>query len=608
MEAAMTATDLPELECDVVMKGGITSGIVYPKAILRMKDTYRFRNIGGTSAGAIAAAVTAAAELGRSTGGFERLERVPDEIAKHLSDLFQPSPELRPLYRVFVALTERGLFGGLGAAFVAYLPWMLAALVFAVVAGIAAAGAGSALWVAILLGVLAFAVLDALALLFCLYRDLMQRLPRHDFGICPGPTQPGTRYDGLSDWLAVLIEECAGRKGPYKDKDPLTFGDLRGAQKPIVLRMMTSNLSLGTAHALPDLPDGNYFWDAAELRRLLPGWVVDSMVRKAGDPERNTGLYRFPEPKDFPVILGVRMSLSFPLLIPAVSLHRIDFAVKGEDGRNPVRRVLFSDGGITSNFPVHFFDRLLPSRPTFGVSLDDFEAEGMGRRVFMPMKAINQHRFPMQSPDSLPGFGMAVVNTAREWQDRQLSALSGFRERVSHVYLKKDEGGLNLGMPTATIEELIRLGERAGSLMVGTPSAGDETAFDFSDHQWRRFLIGYAQLERLLEELRDSWGDHRRAESFAARIREIAKDPRSYAESSGRWRDAVWQRVEAVVELSRTRFDTPLRRDGLIPRHRARLRLVPELGDDPAEEARLAADMPEDLGEASPVAAPAGRP
>jgi len=48
--------------CDLVMKGGITSGIVYPKAITHLSQHYRFKSIGGTSAGAIAAAVTAAAE------------------------------------------------------------------------------------------------------------------------------------------------------------------------------------------------------------------------------------------------------------------------------------------------------------------------------------------------------------------------------------------------------------------------------------------------------------------------------------------------------------------------------------------------------------------
>ena len=41
--------------CDLVMKGGITSGVVYPKAIDELAHEYMFKNIGGTSAGAIAA-------------------------------------------------------------------------------------------------------------------------------------------------------------------------------------------------------------------------------------------------------------------------------------------------------------------------------------------------------------------------------------------------------------------------------------------------------------------------------------------------------------------------------------------------------------------------
>jgi hypothetical protein len=42
-------------KCDLVMKGGITSGIVYPGAVLELSKEYEFANIGGTSAGAIAA-------------------------------------------------------------------------------------------------------------------------------------------------------------------------------------------------------------------------------------------------------------------------------------------------------------------------------------------------------------------------------------------------------------------------------------------------------------------------------------------------------------------------------------------------------------------------
>ena len=47
-------------ECDLILKGGITSGIVYPYAILELATKYRFRSLGGTSAGAIAAAFAAA--------------------------------------------------------------------------------------------------------------------------------------------------------------------------------------------------------------------------------------------------------------------------------------------------------------------------------------------------------------------------------------------------------------------------------------------------------------------------------------------------------------------------------------------------------------------
>jgi hypothetical protein len=40
---------LPDKECDLVMKGGITSGVIYPAALRSLSDEYRFRNVGGAS-------------------------------------------------------------------------------------------------------------------------------------------------------------------------------------------------------------------------------------------------------------------------------------------------------------------------------------------------------------------------------------------------------------------------------------------------------------------------------------------------------------------------------------------------------------------------------
>src|SRR5262247_2287939 len=87
------------LECDLIMKGGITSGVVYPSLILQRRAWYRFRSIGSTSAGAMAAAVTAAAELGRDKGGFDVLRDVREYVrsGRNLLELFQPTRVGRPV-------------------------------------------------------------------------------------------------------------------------------------------------------------------------------------------------------------------------------------------------------------------------------------------------------------------------------------------------------------------------------------------------------------------------------------------------------------------------------------------------------------------------------
>ncbi len=92
---------MPSLpNCDIIMKGGITSGVVYPHAVLELSRKHRFRNIGGTSAGAIAAALTAAAEYNRAHGGFEELEAATGRIGRSLFGLFQPAAPFSGLFAV----------------------------------------------------------------------------------------------------------------------------------------------------------------------------------------------------------------------------------------------------------------------------------------------------------------------------------------------------------------------------------------------------------------------------------------------------------------------------------------------------------------------------
>src|SRR5262249_33783300 len=97
-------------ECDIILKGGITSGIVYPSAIATLATHYRLRSIGGTSAGAIAASAAAAAELGRASGAFEKLAALPAVLGEtdakgrtRLFRLFQPQRSTKALFHLLVA-------------------------------------------------------------------------------------------------------------------------------------------------------------------------------------------------------------------------------------------------------------------------------------------------------------------------------------------------------------------------------------------------------------------------------------------------------------------------------------------------------------------------
>jgi hypothetical protein len=118
----------PKLECDIVMKGGITSGVIYPLAVCDLAKVYRLRSVGGASAGAIAAAAATAAEVGRATVaaaasgatnampvdaagvGFMGLANLPDELTEEqpggksrLFHLFRPQRSAKRLFGLLVA-------------------------------------------------------------------------------------------------------------------------------------------------------------------------------------------------------------------------------------------------------------------------------------------------------------------------------------------------------------------------------------------------------------------------------------------------------------------------------------------------------------------------
>src|SRR5579871_214135 len=106
-------------QCDLVMKGGVTSGVLYPPAICEIAKTFDLRSIGGTSAGAIAAALAAAAQYRRLTdrvtpeAGYDALSAIPQWLGSdnHLFGLFTPNAATRTLFNTVVALAAPGHSG-----------------------------------------------------------------------------------------------------------------------------------------------------------------------------------------------------------------------------------------------------------------------------------------------------------------------------------------------------------------------------------------------------------------------------------------------------------------------------------------------------------------
>jgi hypothetical protein len=272
------------------------------------------------------------------------------------------------------------------------------------------------------------------------------------------------------------------------------------------------------------------------------------------------------------------MSLSFPGLISAVPLWTRDFTLIEEDERNKLRRCLFTDGGLSSNFPIHFFDHLLPNSPTFAISLDDFDSRRNRDNVWLPQTAASGGPIPILPFSGLGGFLTRLLYSAKDWQDNLQSTLPGYRERIVHVVLRPDQGGLNLTMSQATIQQLVDYGKQAGTML--------RDDFDLDEHRWRRFLVSMARMEETLDEVAASYeqvpgrfGDFLNdyvQNQAPYRQPPTGKEHPSYSQDTKARVDEMLKRATELVELGWKWRADPTIRGGAIPRPATHLRITPK--------------------------------
>ena len=648
-------TDSPILEdCDIIMKGGITSGIVYPRAVVALSHRYRFRQIGGASAGAIAATMAAAAELGRhreilsgvgAGDSFRKLDELPGRLGGQLATLFQPSPHTAAPFDVMMAwldpkrsrtakvvttallVVRRSVPVFIAVALLMMVPALLFDLVLVGFPHgphqwwVLAAALVVWLPVAVLTGVVAAAVVLAVR--------ANSSVAENGFGLCNGHARRDASSPiPLTDWMETELRNLAGPAptGSGATDRPVCFGDLWGDEATVAYRrafmvkpdhaaafvdhargeaqlsaverrhlrglratdclVMTTNLSHRRPYRFP-FDTQEFFWCATCVAAYFPDNVVAHILaattavgdvsvgkRDDGTPiviqttcTRHTGepLHFMPLACDTPLVVAARLSLSFPGLISAVPFYSVDWT-RSPEHRN-ICPVWFSDGGISSNFPMRFFDAAWPKRPTFGINLSGAHPDSP-EMVWRPKPGASG-RLPRLLPlTGLTGFVSAILDTMQNWNDTVQITMPGFRDRIVVVRQHPDEGGMNLKMPETVIQALADRGRQAGeNLVLGVPALGLEP-FDFGVHRWIRYRDAMAGVDELLTGMRERWDDD--MEPFVTSTALVTHHFKAGAHDL----DATGAVMDAALELDRLGHPAT---QGSVPRPMPDLRLVPPL-------------------------------
>ncbi len=661
-DGATAGTEL--LDCDLVMRGGLTSGLVYPGTLAVLATRYRFRCIGGASAGAIAAGVAAAAEVGRRgpnapfpTVFSNLVARLADDLGgmvdgeTRLKTLFHPAEPVRALFEIGWAKLDGEEIEGRLLSLVGRLarPTLSRAGLLAIAIGLAgalfgglgaaamaAAGAGP-FAIAVALMLLGAASLVAALLPFWTARrrilaDLsppFRAMAENGFGLCPGvnpavdpqSTDAMARHGGFADWMHATIQRAAGRS--VTDR-PVTVADLWGTRDPwapdraVDLLLTTTNLTQQLPHQFPFLERSSSFlyFTPQALAGVLPARVIAHLV-ETRNPEFDivadgVTYHRLPRAPDLPVLLGVRLSMSFPFLISAVKLFECPaWEPKAPDAAQPrPSPCWFSDGGITSNFPVASFDSPLPARPTFCINLADLppgepaEAE----RVRMASSNTDGIRAPLRSDladGSFATFLGAIVDAARNGRENEQMTLPSQRDRIVTVLLDpRSEGGLHLNMDEEALKRLAGYGRAAGLKLIQRfhPEGGGDReapAMTWANHRWGRIRTSFAGLEALALRVAAGWAradaeGRTVADMFAAAdqkgtsypfgsaaaLRRASQAAGRIAEEAARLRDAATPRPDTSVFDGERRGPTRRGREDGAPRPTLRFQLGP-VGLDP---------------------------
>ncbi|MBK6005877.1 patatin-like phospholipase family protein [Ramlibacter ginsenosidimutans] len=574
--------------CDVVMEGGVTSGIIYASAVVELARQYRFQSIGGSSIGAFAAALAAAAEYRRRHGsgeGFKELDALPEKLAAvrkgrtQLERLFQPQPGTRRLFQIFLSTLNnksgvRYAAAGLREAVHQYRRRviLLAVVLLAIVlvgpllsvleCARSWAGPGSPAWPAwlnwftcsftglswIAAALLAVGIAVVGGVLSGVVQDFTRSVVPNGFGLCRGWDPDKPKSLDLAAFLHVSIQKVAGRD-PSSDQ-PLTFRDLWNAPgspgqmlgfqrtdqraRSINLEVYSSNLSQGRPYRFPldeEEDMGRLFFRTEELERYFPAELVRYLAA-VSTPYAPRSSLDPPAGGDYADLLELPIE-DMPIVVAARLAMSFPLLISAvplhavDHSRRSIERCWMSDGGLCSNFPIHLFDSFLPMWPTFGISLNTRD-RGSARHVWLPRFHTSGRgdRWDHAPEESTWRlFAFLVSIWKTTWHWNDSTMMRMPGVRDRVVRIYLDPGEGGVNIRMSA-EKIRRLGEKYGK-----PAAEDfirkfvdHQARGWREHRWVRFNTLLVALRDRMENFGKAVDLDRHTEPLVPQIRDAEKE------------------------------------------------------------------------------------
>ncbi len=169
----------------------------------------------------------------------------------------------------------------------------------------------------------------------------------------------------------------------------------------------------------------------------------------------------------------------------------------------------------------------------------------------------------------------SIVDAARNWTDTLQTMVPGYRDRIAHIYLNPQQGGLNLNMPSKTVQEVSEYGCDAAARLADRYlrgiDNGQPTPMTWDNQRWIRYRSAMELLRDFLSRFRTSFQNPEPGDRTYAQLieRDEYTPPASYTEEQ---RECARDITPALADLGQELGDCDLAKNAPSPEPSLRVR------------------------------------